>query len=187
MVQEHSPRTVVWASSNPPGVERCSVSRGPSGWVLEGHLVRHFKGGTAAISYRVDADPSWKTRGAHVEQYLGGDRRSVDLKAGRSGWYVQGNLVDGLKGCLDVDLGASPVTNTLPIKRARPKIGSRLDLTAAWVRFPDLVVAPLTQSYERVGERLFVYRSASGFSSEIEMDDFGLVRRYGEYWRALSR
>ena len=180
-----APRVVVWASSRPPGVERCTISREASGWVLTGSLVRRFRAGPASISYGIETDLGWKTSAAHVEQFLRGERLTLELKARDSRWYLEGKEASELDGCTDIDLGASPVTNTLPIKRARPRIGSRLELTAAWVRFPRLTVEPLRQSYERVGEKLYVYRSASGFESEIEVDGFGLVRRYGDFWQAL--
>ncbi len=105
----------------------------------------------------------------------------------RSGRYVNGRRDGGLDDCEDVDLGATPVTNTLPIKRARPRVGSILRLTAAWVAFPAMEIGPLQQSCEGIGRRLYVYRSASGFSSRIEVDRFGFVRRYGECWRAVQR
>lgn len=176
---------MVWAGSKPAGVERCVVSRTASGWLLEGSLVRRFRAGPAAVNYLVETDPGWATKGVHVEQVILGERRSLQIEVKESRWYVQGREDGRLRGCADVDLGASPATNTLPIRRTRPGVGSRVELTAAWVRFPALAVEPLRQSYERKGERLYVYRSASGFRSEIEVDAFGLVRRYGDYWQAL--
>jgi len=175
----------VWASSKPPGVERCTVSQRSSGWELEGDLVRKFKSGPAAISYRIETDRKWRTKEVELEQVLRGGRRSLRMEVKARKWYVRGKENRRLAGCVDVDVGASPVTNTLPIRRAKPRLGSKLELEVAWVRFPDLNVVPLRQSYERIGERQYIYRSASGFMSEIEVDDFGLVRRYGDYWQAL--
>ena len=171
-------------SSKPPGVERCAISRGVSGWVLEGDLVRRFREGPAVISCRVETDGRWKTGSAHAELVLRGESASVTVEMKGSKWYVDGSRDESLDGCADVDLGASPVTNTLPIRRLRPEVGSMVSITAAWVRFPGLSVVALHQSYERVGERRYVYRSATGFRSEIEVDGFGGVRRYGDYWQA---
>lgn len=185
MVENDASRLVVWASANPPGVERCLVTKKRNGWALSGTLVRRFREGPAAISYAIEVDAAWRTREVHVEQILRGEQLSVGLKADASRWYVAGKEDVRLRGCVDADLGASPVTNTIPIKRKKPKVGSRVDLVVAWVRFPGLEVEPLRQSYERTGERTYVYRSASGFKSEIEMDEFGLVRRYGKYWVSL--
>jgi hypothetical protein len=41
------------------------------------------------------------------------------------------------------------------------------------------------QSYERLGERTWRYRSA-GFDADLEVDEDGLVEHYYE-WRAVAR
>ncbi len=177
-------RQVVWTSSDPPGVECCTVRRVESGWVLEGTVVRRAGKGPAVLTYAIETDLEWRTRNVAVEETLRG-KRSLEIEVRGSRWFVEGKEDRRFRGCLDVDLQASPVTNTLPIRRASPRVGSRVELTACWVRFPSLEVAPLRQSYERLGRRTYRYRSASGFTSEVEVDAFGLVRRYGEYWVAV--
>jgi hypothetical protein len=171
-------------SQNPPGVEYCEVGRRRLGWALTGTIVRRFKEGAALISYTIETDSRWKTRRASINQILAGGNRSLGVEVKRSHWFVNGKDAKRLAGCVDVDLQASPVTNTLPIKRVRPKVGSKMELTAAWVRFPTLRVEPLQQSYERLGNTRYLYRSR-GFKSEIDMDPFGLVRRYGDYWISI--
>jgi len=178
-------REVAWISSNPPGVELCIVARRRSGWVLQGSVLRRFKEGVGAISYRIDVDSGWKTKRAMVEQVLRGKRSVLEIKAGPSGWLLNDEKEESLRRCVDLDLEASPVTNTLPIKRVRLSKGEEVDLTSAWVRFPSLKVHPLRQSYEKLGKNRYRYASASGFSSEIDVDSFGLVRRYGESWLAV--
>jgi hypothetical protein len=180
-----APRQVVWTSSKPPGVEYCTVSQRASGWTLAGSVVRRFEEGVGVVSYSIETDQAWKTSRTVVEEVLGGRRFVLEMESGRSGWSVGGRKVAELEGCLDVDLEASPVTNTLPIRREEIRVGERVGLTAAWVRFPSLKVEPLRQSYERVGRNKYRYASASGFTSEIEVDEFGLVKRYGQFWIAV--
>ncbi len=176
---------MVWTSSNPAGVEYCQVRRGPSEWVLAGSLVRRLREGVAVVIYLVEVGLDWRTKKVTVEQMFGGKRRTEEMVVRRSRWFVGGKEDVRLRGCVDVDLAATPVTNVLPIKRTRPKVGSRVDLTVAWMKFPSLKVAPLRQSYERLGKRRYRYRSATGFSAELDVDDFGLVTRYGDYWLAV--
>ena len=139
----------------------------------------------AIITYLIETDSRWKTKRVSVDQLLGGKRRSLNIEVKRSRWFVQGREKKLLEGAFDVDLEASPVTNTLPIRRTRMKVGSKVDLTVGWVRFPSLRVVPFKQGYERLSKSRFVYRSSTGFRAEIEVDGFGLVRRYGDYWRAV--
>jgi hypothetical protein len=72
----------------------------------------------------------------------------------------------------DVDLGISPCTNTLTIRRLGLEIGELGHLDAVWVRFPEMNVEVLTQTYERLGDRMFRYTSP-GFQRGIEVDDAG--------------
>ncbi len=93
---------------------------------------------------------------------------------------------DDLAGCIDVDLGITPSTNTLPIRRLNLQVGESADVTAAWVRFPELTVEPLAQRYTRLDERRYRYESTTGFSAELEVDELGLVVRYGDIWERVG-
>jgi uncharacterized protein len=178
-------RRVVWTGSAPPGVEFCTLGRRRRGWTLAGTIARREGGGLALVSYQVETDLGWRTKRVRVEQVLGGRTRTLAMETTGSGWRVQGKEARSLEGCLDVDLQVSPSTNTLPLKRARPRVGQSLELTAAWVRFPSLRVQPLRQSYERLSAHRYLY-SSGGFRAEIELDHSGLVRRYGDYWVAVG-
>ena len=95
--------------------------------------------------------------------------------------------VEALHGLIDVDLGFSPVTNTLPIRRLDPAIGEAIAVTAVWVRFSELTIEPLPQRYTRLAERRYRYESAGGaFVAEIEVDDLGLVTAYEGGWRRIA-
>lgn len=106
------------------------------------------------------------------------------MVAGPSSWFANGRKAKRLDGRVDVDLQASPVTNTIPIRRLRLKVGAKATVDAAWVKFPSLDIEPLRQSYERKGRNLYEYRSGR-FRAEIKTDHFGIVKRYGGYWTAV--
>ena len=92
-----------------------------------------------------------------------------------------------LAECIDADLGISPSTNTLPIRRLNLAVGESRELTAAWVRFPELTVEPLAQRYTRLAERRYRYESTvSGFTAELEVDDLGLVISYENIWQRVA-
>jgi uncharacterized protein len=91
----------------------------------------------------------------------------------------------GLDNCLDVDLEWSPSTNTIPIRRLGLALGESRAVTAAWVRFPSLEVQRLEQSYERVDERRYRYRSGR-FTADLAVDEDGMVLQYGVSWKAVA-
>ena len=73
---------------------------------------------------------------------------------------MNGTPAKALKGCTDIDLGCSPSTNTLPIRRLRLAVGASSTIQAAWVLFPQLEVVKAAQTYTRLDE--YTYRYASG-------------------------
>jgi len=134
------------------------------------------------IEYRVLADGSGLTTAVHVRDLRGFEQRALTLTRDAKGnWTLDGRRVAALRGCTDVDLGCSPSTNTLPIRRLRLRIGAAQTIRAAWVRFPELTVEKAQQTYTRLDES--TYRYASGpFEAEITVDDDGLVASYAA-WR----
>jgi uncharacterized protein len=95
--------------------------------------------------------------------------------------------IDAVKDCLDVDLELSPITNTLPIKRLNLAVGQSEEIAVAWIRFPSLEIVHARQSYERLSDRTYRYRSlASGFTAKIDVDENGLTVRYEGIWERVA-
>src|SRR6185436_17114512 len=136
------------------------------------------------VEYRVLADQAGLTTAAHVRDLRGFEQRTIALTRDAKGnWTVDGKAVRALKGCTDVDLGCSPSTNTLPIRRLRLAIGTTKKIQAAWVRFPELTAVKAAQTYTRLDE--FTYHYASGtFEADLTVDDDGLVTSYAEWQRS---
>jgi hypothetical protein len=165
--------------------EQCTLTVRPGGLSLVGTVIGADGGQPIRIEYRVMADAAGTTTAAHVRDLRGFEQRTVALARDAKGsWTVDGKAVRGLKGCTDVDLGFSPSTNTLPIRRLRLGVGQSKAIKAAWVRFADLSVVKAEQTYTRLDE--FTYRYASGtYEGELVVDDEGLVASYG-VWRRTA-
>ncbi|MBA2718169.1 MAG: putative glycolipid-binding domain-containing protein [Chloroflexi bacterium] len=162
--------------------EHCTLAIRDGGLSLVGTVLGAESGLPFRVEYRVLADRAGLTTAAHVRDLRGFATRTMALERNAKGsWTVDAVAVRGLKGCSDVDLGCSPSTNTLPIRRLRLGIGASQTIQAAWVRFPELTVVKAAQTYTRLDE--FTYRYASGtFSAELTVDDDGLVAAYA-VWR----
>lgn len=97
-------------------------------------------------------------------------------------WLADGRELESCRGALDVDLGVTPSTNTSAIRRLELTMGASAELTATWVRFPELSIEPLPQRYTRLGECTYRYESLRGgevvFQALLEVDGTGLVERY---------
>ena len=179
-----STRRVAWRRSDEVATdEHCTLTQRDSGLSLVGTVLGSEGGVPVRIEYRVLADAEGLTTAAHVRDLRGFEQRTLVLERdSKGGWSVDGKTVRGLKGATDVDLGCSPSTNTLPIRRLRLGLGASKTIKAAWVRFPELTVVKADQKYTRLDE--FTYRYASGdFEAELTVDDEGLVAAYAEWAR----
>ena len=176
-------RRVAWRRSDEiEADEHCTLTIRDGGLALIGTILGAEGGLPVRVEYRVLADRSGMTSAVHVRDLRGFETRTMTLERNAKGsWTVDGTGARQLRGCTDVDLGCSPSTNTLPIRRLRLGIGASQTIQTAWVRFPELSVVKAAQTYSRIDE--FTYRYASGtFAAELTVDEDGLVTQYAD-WR----
>ena len=123
-----------------------------------------------------------------IDQAYGATRSSLRLAVDEEQrWTVNGVEAPELYGLIDVDLALTPATNTLPIRRLALAVGQRAAIVAAWVRFPELTVAPLAQRYERVSAHGYRYTSDDGrYTARIDVDELGLVVQYENAWGRVA-
>lgn len=165
--------------------EHCTLTLRDGGLSLVGTVLGSEEGIPVRIEYRVLAADAGVTTAVHVRDLRGFTQRTIALeRSGKGAWTVDGVPTPGLKGCMDVDLGCTPSTNTLPIRRLRLAVGASRTIQAAWVRFPELTVERAAQTYTRLDEA--TYRYASGtFEADLTVDDEGLVTSYA-VWRRTA-
>ena len=176
-------RRVSWQRiDETPTDEVCAMSVRGSGVSLVGTVLGADGGVPLRIEYRVLTDAAGLTTAVHVREQRGfGQHALTLLRDVKGGWTGDGIPLRGLRGCTDVDLGVSPSTHTLPVRRLRLPIGASATINVAWIRFPGLAVEKVAQTYTRLDE--FTYRQASGsFEAELTVDDDGLVI-VGGTWR----
>lgn len=168
-----------WKRLDQPGHDHCHYFELAEGWRLEGMAV--FQDGRPChFRYEVETGPDFATRRARVRGWLG--EREIDLRieaaSGRR-WRFDGRLVKEVEGCPDLDLGFTPATNTLAIRRLGLEVGARAEAPAAYLEFPDLTPKRLEQSYHRLAAGRYAYESpAYRYAETLEVLPTGVVARY---------
>lgn len=170
---------LLWRSPALSSMEHFSYRPGRDGNTLGGTVVLPRDETPSTIRYQVSVSQEWEVRSADftLADPNGETRTRIATEDGR--WWVDEEERSDLAGCTDVDLGWTPSTNTLPIRRTSLPVGESVMVQAAWVTFPDLVIRLSQQRYERVDELTWMYRSGD-FTAELATDQFGFVVRYGE-------
>ncbi len=181
-------RTVVWKNLLLDGTDYCGLWHTAEGWLLKGTVVGVLKDQRPMLAnYEIHCDEKWLTHRVQVERTIGNDVKNLSLTVESRGlWRSSGQELREIQGCEDVDLAVTPATNTLAIRRLNLRVGSSESIIAAWVKFPELTVQPLSQRYTRLTKDTYRYESNTGFSAEIVVDDLGLVTAYPNGWERIG-
>ena len=177
-----------WRRLDVPGREEARIEQTAEGWRLAGLLEAEENNVPAQLGYVIECDRDWRTRQASVTGSASGNPIRLEVSAdGEGHWSLNGAPMPLVEGALDIDLGFTPATNLLPIRRLNLAVGRRADVRTAWVRFPELRVEALEQSYEREAERVFRYEAwvdGERFEARLDTDEFGRVLLYEGLWEA---
>jgi hypothetical protein len=179
----------LWQWVQSPGLERFEFSRIGDEWVFRGTILTLSHDAPAEMRYEIACDRSFRTKNAKISLVDASGERTLKIDARDGRWFENGRENQIVNGAIDIDLGWSPSTNTLPLKRLKLEIGqSSGEFVAAWVRFPELTLQPLRQEYLRLGDRQYRYSSRGGaFVAKLTMDKDDLVMDYEGFWfRAKS-
>lgn len=134
-----------------------------------------------ALTYDWELDAAWRTRRLHLRLRQDSARELVIERLDDARWAVDGRERPDLSGCGEIDLSATPFCNTLALRRFGPPPGAAGEMTALYVGFPALALAPSRQRYEQIGANEFTYVDLglyAGFRARIVVDDDGIIRSY---------
>jgi hypothetical protein len=169
---------VLWVRQDRPGNDACRFAEAEGGFLIDGSATDE---GWKVTRYRVRAREDGTTRRARIGQ----NSRLFIRRAPDGEWTLNGTPVPGLDAALDIDLGFTPATNTLAIRRLALPVGAEAEITAAWFDPADERLKPMRQTYRRVSQTDYDYRSP-GFSARLRVDAQGIVRDYEGLWRAQA-
>ena len=195
---QRSPQQIIdlaWEWLDRPGLECARIELDRDTVVASGLVVSVFDEKPLRLAYALTCDSSWLFCKATIEIQTGGTRVIRQIEVNDATWRVDGSARAELEGCVDIDIMGSPITNTLPVRRLTWRTGEMRELKMAYIRLPDLEVAPVLQRYTRLddpaastdlSQRFNYLAVASGFSAEVHMDREGFVLDYPPIWRRLD-
>ncbi|MGX7676883.1 putative glycolipid-binding domain-containing protein [Plantactinospora sp. DSM 117369] len=194
-------KTLFWSRTDVPGADHTLATD---------HRGLTARGTALAVDpiaftcrYELRTDEHWAAEGLEVSCEGAGWLRTLRLERAAGRWRAstaeQGDLDAalaaagqpgvGLPGteeperlaeAVDVDLSASPLFNTLPVRRLRLREatpGSSHRIVAVWVLVPSLQVVPAEQTYT-VLEGGNVRFTSEGFTADLTLDADGYVLHY---------
>jgi uncharacterized protein len=113
--------TAFWRRLDTEGHDGCRLIRMKDGWRLSGSAIFDHQGKACMLDYAVDCDAAWRTLSARVHGSVGLDELAFDIERTPDGdWLLNGKVQPAAKGCIDLDLGFTPATNLIAIRRLDP-------------------------------------------------------------------
>jgi uncharacterized protein len=174
-------RVVAWRRTDEDARHSLArAERRDGGWLFHGTEVLAGPATLLAFSFRVEVDGAWATRAVEASAVSAdGERRLVLTSCEDRRWTRDGRPAPELDGCIDVDIAATPLTNTFSIRRlAGLAVGEQVTTPVAWVDVPALGVTRVDQTYRRLGPSTWRYSDDAHGAFELSVDDDGLVVTY---------
>ena len=170
------------------GVETVRFQRTSEGrHRLTGDVLALHEGQAMTVRYTLLADSHGRSVSLQLERTSGDAGRTLSLQRNPDGvWLGDGEPLPGLEDCDDIDLGMSPSTYMLPIRRMQAADRERMDVCAIRIRLPSLEVQRSAQRYTRLDARHWRHQHRdSGSSATLEVDEAGVVTDYDGIWQRL--
>ncbi|MCY9786914.1 putative glycolipid-binding domain-containing protein [Nocardiopsis sp. EMB25] len=175
----------------PEGLGLGTLLPEPDGYRLEAGEVVVEGDERFLTRFTVRADLAWTTREVRVEVVTARGAESVTLTVRGGTWTDgEGRPRPDLVGCLDADVAATPLTNTLPIRRLGLNPGEYRDIAVAWIDVPSLRIRRVRQRYTRHpsegGLERYTYRDPQRGEYRLSVDSEGLVVDYERFARRVG-
>lgn len=190
-------RTVMWMQWNNLGMEQLHIEDRPGesadqrALTADGVVVGVRDGRPYRARYRIDTTQNWQVRQLHIELLQPGGP-ALTLRSNGEGqwWQSDDTLLTDLNGCVDVDLSATPFTNTLAIRRLALQPGEARHLSVVYIAVPQLTIQAVPQRYSclEVNSQGGIYRYEGlmrNFSVDLLVDRDGLVIEYPKAFRRV--
>jgi uncharacterized protein len=176
--------TILWRRLDCPGHDSCGLRKSSDGWQLSGTALFLFDQKPCLLSYEVNTNNNWESCTVSVSGYIG--KSVVTLTIARTPnncWSINDIELQEAADCIDLDLGFTPATNLIAIRRLSLAIGARSQANAAWLEFPGFTLKQLEQHYHRISHDRYEYTALSvDYAAVLEVDDYGAIAHYPHLW-----
>ncbi len=180
----------MWSQWNKSGLEHLHLANCGNEIIADGIVLGVEDDVPFRLRYQVRCDLQWRVRGVTVN-FLDDAQGIILSTDGEGHWFDEsGKTVATIDGCLDVDISATPFTNTLPIRRLALQQGESSDLKVAYIAIPEMQVSLDEQRYTCLDisstDSRYRYESLdSEFKADLVVDADGLVADYPELFRRV--
>lgn len=144
------------------------------------------------IYYEIYCNTHWEVKRVNIKRNDNEVKNICIISEEQGIWkYENGEEVNDLKGCIDIDISATPFTNTLPIKRLSLNEGESRNIRVVYIDVDNFTLKSMKQRYTYISSSLegckYKYENLeSGFNEEIIVDKDSLVVDYPNLFKRIK-
>lgn len=174
--------TAFWRRLDVPGRDAAAVRQTDGGYELVGQSVFLDPRGPTALRYVLTLRSDWSTAEGRITGFIGTEQVDDHIVRAPEGWTFNGRDC-GMADILDLDLGFTPATNMVQLRRVSLGIGETAKFDVAWLEAGDKDLQRLPQEYRRASEFDYAYQSPQGgYQETIVLDPSGFAAVYPGLW-----
>lgn len=171
---------VLWLRQDRQGNDACRFADAEGGYLIDGSST---DADWTTLRYRIRARADGTTRRARI----GVTSRIFVLRAPDDTWVLNGKPVPEVTGAKDIDLGFTPATLTLPIRRLKLAVGDEAEILVARLDLENEALVPLRRIFRRTADdRYDCVTTETDTTSHLIVDAHGIVRNHSGRWVAQT-
>ena len=171
---------LLWTGRNNYSLENCVVKSSPVGNEITSTIICEHEGVIHRIDYRIVTNGDWETTAVEVSCRSDKGSQQFQYKSdGQGNWTENDQPLPQFKGCVDVDLPVTPLTNSLPINRLQLKLNESQEIKVLYIDLLAQTIRPVRQKYTRIAADIYHYENVpNDFEADILVDAQGFVLDY---------
>lgn len=171
---------VVWVRQDEPGNDACRFADAEGGYLIDGSSTDATG---SILQYRIRARGDGTTRRARI----GVKSRILVRRAPDDTWLLNGTPAPAVTGAKDIDLGFTPATLTLSIRRLKLGIGDEAEVMVARLDLENERLTPLHLVFRHIADEAYECLNAeTGETSHLSVDGHGIIRTHTGHWIAQT-
>lgn len=178
----------IWKSDLLKSIEYACVEEKNDLWFISSTvLIASNEKMAYKIDYTLEITKKWRIINSIINIDNLGKKKLIKIELNKkNNWVINGEKKINFNLCTDLDLGFSPLTNAIPIKRLNLRESESNNITALWVQYPSFEIKTLDQNYTNLGNNFYLYESDTSFKSKLRVTPHNFVMDYPTYWELVS-
>lgn len=179
-------KTIVWKSTYINTTEFTTIIS-KDNIEVNGRIIGQGFGQLLNVNYNLEINNKWEIQKVRINSQSDNSFNIFLYKNKNNHWVNDdGEILNQLNNCTDIDITLTPFTNTLPIKRLNLNIGESKEIEVVYFDLPSNKFSPAKQRYTNLGNGFYKYESlASGFTANLYVDNEGIVINYPSIWHRV--